>query len=713
MTFSRQVLAGLAAGVFTGLFFGERAAALTVIADGFVKLLQMTVLPYVTLSIVTSLGSLDYQQARALGLRVGVVICGLWLITLCYTFLIPLAFPAFESASFFSTSLIERRPPFDVVSLYIPANPFYSLANNIVPAVVVFSAVVGVALIGVERKQAALDVLFVMRDAVSRATRFVTRLTPFGLFAIAASAAGTLNVEQLGRLQIYLLVYGVVSLLLSLWVLPGLVAVLTPIPATELLRTASTPLTTAFVAGDLFIVLPSLIDDSKRLLQTYGVKAEAVGLPDAIVPVSFNLPHSGKLLSISFILFAGWFADVSVTITQYPQLAVAGVVTFFGSLNSAVPFLLDVFRIPADTFQLFLATGVINSRFGTLLAAVHTLAVALLGTCTLAGEIRWQPRRLVRFVAATAVLTVIVLGGGRALFAGVLAPHYKKDDILAGDEPAARRHRSRGSSRGARGRRRADHGIHPGRHPDARRRAGGVSRGFAAVRVLQPAPRSRRSRHRAGASAGGGARRRPGAGEGPREQLAGFINDGRCDLVMSGVALTTSRAAEMLLSASYLDETLGLIVRDPDRERFGSWREIAATDGLTIGVANIPDFANQLRVLLPRATLRNFATADEVFLAPPGTFDAVALPAERGSAWTLLHPQFSVVVPEGDLIKLPLAYPVARHDTTWAAFINTWIELKRKDGTLEALILDRVQGRNADVPRPRWSIARDVLHWIS
>ena len=64
MTFSKKILIGLAAGIATGLFFGERAAALDWVADGFVKLLQMTVLPYVTVSIVSSLGRLDYAQAR-------------------------------------------------------------------------------------------------------------------------------------------------------------------------------------------------------------------------------------------------------------------------------------------------------------------------------------------------------------------------------------------------------------------------------------------------------------------------------------------------------------------------------------------------------------------------------------------------------------------------------------------------------------------------
>ena len=34
-----------------------------------------------------------------------------------------------------------------------------------------------------------------------------------------------------------------------------------------------------------------------------------------IVPASFNFPHTGKLLSISFILFAGWFADAAVPLS--------------------------------------------------------------------------------------------------------------------------------------------------------------------------------------------------------------------------------------------------------------------------------------------------------------------------------------------------------------------------------------------------------------
>ena len=77
MSSSTKILIGLASGVFVGLFFGEHAAVLKLAADGFVKLLQMTVLPYITLSIITSLGALSYAQVKTLGLRAGVVLIGL------------------------------------------------------------------------------------------------------------------------------------------------------------------------------------------------------------------------------------------------------------------------------------------------------------------------------------------------------------------------------------------------------------------------------------------------------------------------------------------------------------------------------------------------------------------------------------------------------------------------------------------------------------
>jgi Na+/H+-dicarboxylate symporter len=44
MSSSTKILVGLVAGAFVGLFLGEHVSMLKIAADGFVKLLQMTVL---------------------------------------------------------------------------------------------------------------------------------------------------------------------------------------------------------------------------------------------------------------------------------------------------------------------------------------------------------------------------------------------------------------------------------------------------------------------------------------------------------------------------------------------------------------------------------------------------------------------------------------------------------------------------------------------
>jgi Na+/H+-dicarboxylate symporter/ABC-type amino acid transport substrate-binding protein len=715
MTFSRKILVGLALGILVGLFFGEHALALKWAADGYVKLLQMTVLPYVTVSIIESLGSLGAAEARRLGLRAGLVLAALWLIALTYAMLVPLMFPTVETAAFFSTTLLEHRPPFNFVDLYIPANPFHSLANNIVPAVVLFSIVLGVAVIGLERKPVLLDLLHVVSAALSRATRFIVQLTPYGLFAIAATAAGTLSLEQLGRLQVYLVAYVGVALLVSLWVLPGLVAALTPIRVRDIFSLTRNALITAFVAGDLFIVLPALIEASRTLVDRAGVGTARSDLPEVIVPASFNFPHTGKLLSISFILFAGWFADAELPLAEYPRLALTGLVTLFGSVNVAVPFMLDLFRIPADTFQLFLASGVINSRFGTLVATMHTLAVALLGTCAMAGTLTWDRRRVVRYAVITAVLTAGFIGGGRMLFGRAMYHEYSKDKVLAGmhlmrdpvravvhKAPPAAATPMAASETGSRLdiiRRRGV--LTVGYMPDALPYAFFNAAGDLVGLDVELA-------HRLASELNVGLEFVPVE----RERLAEHLEQGDCDLIMSGIPVTTLRASRMLFSTSYQDETLAFIVPDRLRTGFAAWDQIAARPALRLGMPDIPYYVQFIRERLPRAEIV-FVTEVSSFLAErqEADFDAIVLTAERGSAWTLMYPKFSVAIPEPGLVKVPLAYPVAQRDEEFASFVNTWIELKRKDGTLDALYKYWILGHDAAPKQPRWSIMRNVLHW--
>ena len=196
-----------------------------------------------------------------------------------------------------------------------------------------------------------------------------------------------------------------------------------------------------------------------------------------------------------------------------------------------------------------------------------------------------------------------------------------------------------------------------------------------------------------------------------RDGAADQVNAGECDILMSGVAVTTLRASRMLFSTAYLDETMAFIAPDGLRTEFATWDQLRQTAGLRLGIPNIPYYIQKVRDRLPQAELEVLPEFTTFFTSQDPSIDALVFAAERGSAWTLMYPKFAVVVPEPDVVKVPMAYAIGQRDQALATFVNTWIELKRKDGTLDALYKYWILGQDATPREPRWSIMRNVLGW--
>ena len=712
LNLSSQIGIGLFAGVLLGLFLGERISPVRVVADGYILLLQMTVLPYITISLIAGLGSLTPLQARMIFSRVGLILLLLWTIAFLLVFAIPIAFPQWESASFFSTSLVEPRQSFDFLNLYIPANPYNALANNIVPAVVLFSVVLGIALISIENKQHLLSILDIMSKAIAKVSRFVVRLTPIGLFAIGANLAGTLRIEELARVQVYVVAFSAISVLLCLWILPGLVSTLTPVSYREVLKLTRDALITAFMTGNLFVVLPILSEASKTILERNSIKdKDLLSMPDVIVPASFSFPHSGKILSISFILFAAWFAEVSLSVEDHLRLSLLGLLSYFGSLSVAVPYLLDLFRIPIDTFQLFIATGLVNSRFGSAAAAMHTFVLAILGASAMSGLLTVNLKKIARFIVVTLALTALTIAGLRFYFVHVVKHDYTKARVIKGMELSRKQvhavvHRSfvpstkiSDSSPIQRIQKRGT--LRIGYLPDGIPYAYFNSRGaFVGLDVDMA--------HQLAAEIGSSLEFIP---IDPTKAIA-QMNECDCDILMSGLAVTTDAAREMLLSDTYLDEHMAFVTPDHRREEFLTRDSIRRRPGLRLGVPNRPYYIAKVREYAPEANVVLLQSLSEPFANSLDGLDAIALTAERGSTWSLLYPQYSVVVPQPDVMTIPVAYAVKHQDQELLSFLNTWLELKRKDGTIGQLYDYWILGKKAEHTAPRWCIARDVLHWI-
>jgi len=717
LSLSVRIIAGLVLGIFAGLFFGEPAAVLQPVADIYIRLMQMTVLPYLVMSLIIGFGQLEADEARRLAIRGGILLVLVWVLSFSIIAAMPTAFPAMQSASFFSHALVEPKQPFSIADLYFTSNPFHSLSNAVIPAVVLFSSMIGIGLIGLEDRERVLGTLRVLNTSIVRITRFVVSLTPIGVFAIGAVTAGTMTPETFVRLEVYFITFGAASLLLAFLVLPLLVTALTPFTYREVIAVGREALLTAFVANNAFIVLPILVERTRVLLRRHRLLTpESDSAAELLVPILFNFPNAGRLLTLLFIPFAAWLAGNSLSVADYSSLFAVGVPSYFAKAQIALPFLMDFFGLPHDLFQLYIPTTIITGKFDAMVTAMNLLVFALLGAGAMGGFLVVQRRRLIAAGAAMVAGTVVTIIAVRLLLIATVDTTYNKDEALrqmhtprdmssavihrdlsgvsqarADSEPGALAHiRERGTLRV---------GYDPVNLPFSFFNLDGELVGFD-IELAQSLAESL------------GVRAEFVPIEWP--ELPAMLAEEVID-VMPGTWYRPFWFPSLRLSMPYLTGTMGLAVRDERRHEFASVESLHNSRGLKIGV---PLDTRQVKYSMQRY----FGDADVEFITLEfwQTFfegrhpelDAFLVPAENGSAWSLLHPEYTVVVPQPDPVKVPSAFGMALEADELADAVNEWVVFAINEGLIQRANDYWILGQGAVKKQPRWSIVRDVLGWV-
>jgi ABC-type amino acid transport substrate-binding protein len=546
---------------------------------------------------------------------------------------------------------------------------------------------------------------------LGRAGNLVVALTPIGVFATAGHAAGTLRVDEFQRLEAYMVLIVGLSSILTLWILPGLVAAVTGARYWRVLSLVRDPLITAFVTGNLFVVLPLLQERARALLEELGQthdESEAVGV---LVPTAFTFPHSGKLLSLAFLLFAAWFVGTPVEIGDYPKLAGVGLLSLFGNLNTAMPFLLDLVRLPADLFNLFAVSSVVNARFGSAAAAMHTFALALLGAHLMAGRGIAARRRLVTFAVITVVIVGTFLVGSRLLLTATLpgpesasaafdrlkvlgawGRHAETETVVAGPPQGPRpvigcrldEIRQRGALRVC---------VSPDAMPWCFRNGRGELVGFdvGMAHLLAVELRARLTLVVVERKARGEA-----------------LTSGVCDLADSRVIPSEPG---MSFTQAFAHEDWAFMTLDYRRGDFATLESIRALRKPRIAVFNAQEWIDRLRETLPNAEVIPINSIQEFLDAPEGRYDAHFTGFDRASAYSLVAPQFGVVKPSPGMGSVALAIAVPTGEHALREFANAVVE----DGLANGLFADRldywVRGGGTRLERePRWSIGGNVLH---
>ena len=235
VSFSKRVFAGMGLGIGLGAIlqvtYGSESGVLTgtldwysIVGSGYVRLLMVIVVPLVMVSIIRAI--INLEKTKELGKMAG------WIIGILISTTAVAAVIGIGSALVFDLNAeeievgqaeneraqaleeryaeIEDQTTPQRILNFIPSNIFLDMTGDrptSVIAVVLFSILIGIAVLGVKRKEPEHGELFVkiinsFYAVVMRLVTLVLRLTPFGVLALMANMIANTNfagIIQLGK----------------------------------------------------------------------------------------------------------------------------------------------------------------------------------------------------------------------------------------------------------------------------------------------------------------------------------------------------------------------------------------------------------------------------------------------------------------------------------------------------------------------------------
>ncbi|WP_422360417.1 cation:dicarboxylate symporter family transporter [Reichenbachiella sp.] len=704
---SRNIFIGLFAGIFIGLFLGEYAEPLGFIGDAFIGLMQMTVMPYIMVSILSNLGKINLSKQKKLIYSATIILVCFMGVGLVFLVVLPMFFPTWQSSSFFSSSLVIPPQAIDFIDIYIPSNLFGAMSNNVVPAVVLFSIIVGIALNSIPDNKRLIHAFDVIADALNKANKYIVKLTPYGLFGIAAHTTATLSLDELGLIQVYMVIYTMAVILIGLLFLPMIVSAITPFKYKDILGIPKSSLITIFATGKIVILLPQLIENIKSLFEKYGHKDEEVdSSAELVMPLAYPFPNLGTLVIMVFIPFAAWFAGQEFSMNDQAVFLASVFMSSFVAPIAGIPFLLDVLHLPHDVFQLFIVSTAYTDRIRVVLGAIHLFTLSVIAIAYAKGLIIISWSKILRAIALTGIATVVALLPFKLLIGDSFQASFDKYNSFVQMELKSNRAPERHSKK-----------LTP-RIPESIleiEKSGIMNIGYMSDALPYV------FRNNDGEFVGYDVELMHILAKElnvtinwiyvPRDSIVSYVNSGYVDLFLSGIPVLGDVMEHVEYTQPYAEINLALLVKDHDRNRFKTKADILAEPDAVFATNQSSYLRVRIQEELPTVKFNNISSARQ-FLTDQTKADAMFFSAEAGSAWTLVYPEYSVVRPKDLHIRLPVAMMLARNNTNLERYLNNWIELKSYDGTLQRLYSNWILGEGTKVKEKKWSIIRNVLHWV-
>ncbi|NGX45907.1 MAG: Cyclohexadienyl dehydratase [Chlamydiae bacterium] len=715
MAFPLQMAVATLLGMFVGLFLGDRAGVLGPYASAYIMILKVTAIPYLIVAIIYGVGQSNRAQAMQI-LKKGSLFVGLaLLVNIAIIYLIRWTFPAAESSH--PASYVTRDvPTLNVAKLLIPENIFYDLSNNIIPAVVVFSLLIGIALMQLADKQAAMSALNTTLEALTKVTRWISRITPIGTFLIMANQVGTVQISTIKQMGTYIILYVLGTCAVTFWIAPRLASMLTPMKAYQWLKNLIPVLVLAYTTNLVIVCLPYIINIVRRETQMLYPKDENVqNQIQGTVSIIFNIPL-GSIFTAAFIFFVSVFYSTPLAIKGQIELFSISFLTSLGAVGlgswiNSLTFILDALALPVDAVNLYLTSIPFTAGFQSMVSVMLIATLAFIITLAGRGLIMWQWKRLI-FHSAFVVLPILLVFGTikyldplpriKNQAKSIYDLEIESDAIVKvyspGETPPAGAENSEGTALSrVIDSKRLRIGYDPNLPPFCFYNRNHKLVGYDVAYAYQLAYALGCDRiefiplnH---------------------SRIGAQLDEGLFDIAMSAISVSEERLKRMCFPNPYLEAKTVFVTKDKDRHRLANIETVKADRTLTIAVL--------VNTAYEGIAYSEFPYHDIVLLDSYEDFDRSGVPAAdiliweepEAIVWIVSHTKYHVVYPKPSLGNENLGYPIKRVDLELLCYLNSWMTLKESDGfkkqQYNLWILGKTQ--EAAPPEPRWSILDNLL----
>ncbi len=709
-----QVLVAALLGIFCGLFFGPLMNIIKPVGDVYVMLLQMVALPYICFSLIHGLGSLNPTVGKKLFLRGWPFWIALWGMVFAIIYLLSLLIPT-PMVSFIGNVSLDRDSALtkNFLSYLVPENPFYDLANNIVPAIAVFGLIVGCSLMYLEKKEPILSFLERSNQVIEKILQWLAIISPIGIFAHIAVATGTVHFEDLFAIEFYVICFILVVLFITFWILPILLFSLTPLKYRDVMQGFKTVCLLPFATGLPTIALPFITYYMKKLGEKQTVQDPNFHITSqTVMPFCYSFGQIGNAMILFFVLFLSFYyrhpfigsEKALLTILTIPM----SVGTSATSIN-AVSFLIQQLNFPNESIELFTETLAMTLNFQVLLsiASVLTFIILVLYAYYDLLEIKW--RQLVLHLSIAIVSFGLILWVAKQvvhlndnysnlylnLTVEEAIPNPVSIKMLPANSPGTDRSGEPLENVLRTGVLKV--GYDPENIPYCYWNKNDELVGYDVAYAYQ-----------LGRDLDAKVEFYPL----DIDHLGSELNEGKYDLAMAAIIMNEMRIREMDFTHPYVEQDNVLVVPLNKRSQYLNLKSVIEIPGLKIG--GIGGYTTVVERHFPLAQLIvGKMGTDIAYEMNEGRADAWAWSHIPGFVWCLSHPEF-VVADYGGLIgKRYFAYARKKGSAEWASFLNNWLILKEQSGFKDRMHRYWIEGESPKERPPRWSVIRNILHWIN